>query len=82
LDKQKQQSSPSVSDVPAYERLNFDRVSEPEARRLQDENSAYYSALDALDFAAVEADLVTLMHTSQEQWCVHECAIFATQNAH
>lgn len=69
LDKQKQQqTTPVATSLPAYERLNFDRMSEPEARRLQEENSAYYAALDALDFTALEADLVTLMHTSQEQW--------------
>ena len=63
-----QQQAELSAGASQYDRLSFDRVSETEARRLQDENSAYYEALDALDFAAVEADIVSLMHTSQEQW--------------
>jgi catalase (peroxidase I) len=63
-----QQQQAAVSGAAEYERLSFDRVSSSEARRLQEENSAYYEALDALDFAALEADIVSLMHTSQEEW--------------
>lgn len=64
----KQQQDAITSDAIQYERLKFDRVSEDKARRLQDENAEYYEALDALDFAALEADIVELMHTSQDEW--------------
>jgi catalase (peroxidase I) len=64
----KQEAVAQTQDVSAYERLNFDRVTDFATRRLVESNEAYYSALDALDFTALEADLVTLMHTSQDEW--------------
>ena len=64
----KQQQEAITTDAIEYERLKFDRVSQDEARRLQEENAEYYEALDNLDFAALEADIVTLMHTSQDEW--------------